>query len=247
MAQRSGWLLVPILLMSIAVVAVTVERALGLRRSHVLPRPLVRQVREQIRAGEVDPAQTQETCAGNPSVAADVVTAMLAKVGRPHTEVESAAAEEIDRQADRLYANVRTLNLAAAVAPLMGLFGTVWGMIEAFFVTASSIEGNKGQELADGIYVALFTTFAGLAVAIPAAVLAHFFEGRILSLMRKIEKLTGDLLPCLEKYEGRRSLAAMRSSTAGSEEFGARTDPAWTGTPRAHPTTSVRPPAPPRA
>ncbi|MEM1304065.1 MAG: MotA/TolQ/ExbB proton channel family protein, partial [Planctomycetota bacterium] len=202
-------------------------------------------------------------CERHPSAAADVVLAMLAKVGRPHPEVEAAASEEIDRQADRLYANVRTLNLAAAVAPLMGLLGTVWGMIEAFFVTASlPIEANKGQALAQGIYTALFTTFAGLAVAIPAAVLAHLFEGRILRLMRRIEQLVAELLPCLERFEGeRRHLLTTGAAGVGGvglpddgltndglpdDGFATRSDPAWAAVPGNHstPAVSPTPPAP---
>ena len=63
---------------------------------------------------------------------------MLAKIGRPHADVEQAVAAESEREAAKLYANVRTLNLAAAISPLLGLLGTVWGMIKAFMATASS-------------------------------------------------------------------------------------------------------------
>lgn len=228
MAYRSRWLLAPIALLSVVVVAIAFERTLGLRRGRVAPRRLLRRLRDQATIGDLDPTLSRATCERYPSAAATVVTAMLDRVGRPHNEVESAAADEIDRQADRLYANVRTLNLAAAVAPLMGLLGTVWGMIQAFFVTASlPIESNKGQALADGIYVALFTTFAGLAVAIPAAVLAHVFEGRILGLMRHVEQLVAELLPHLERFEGsRRPLNGTGLGAAGPT---VRADDAWAG------------------
>jgi biopolymer transport protein ExbB len=94
--------------------------------------------------------------------------------------------------------------MAAAVAPLLGLLGTVQGMIVAFFETAKSEVGqNKATLLAEGIYTALVTTFAGLCVAIPAVVVAHWFEGRIQSLFREIDDLTGTLLPHVERYEGK--------------------------------------------
>jgi biopolymer transport protein ExbB len=129
---------------------------------------------------------------------------MLLKVGRPHAEVERAVAEVSQREADRMYANVRWLNLVAAVAPLLGLLGTVWGMIRAFFDTTQLQVGqNKADFLASGIYVALVTTLGGLAVAIPAAIFAHFFEGRIQRIFHQIEELLFNLLPHVERFEGR--------------------------------------------
>lgn len=200
---KGGWLMVPIVLMSLVVVAVAVERVLGLRRVRVAPRALLRRLRQLGEGGAFEPQTALAACARYPSAAARIVTTTIAKLGRPHAEVEATAAEAINREADRMYANVRTLNLAAAVTPLMGLLGTVWGMIGAFFATATlPIGSNKGQALAEGIYVALVTTFAGLAVAIPAAVLAHFLESRILRLLRSVEQLLAEILPHMEKYEG---------------------------------------------
>lgn len=200
---RGGWLIAPIVLMSFVVGAVAVERWYGLQRRRVAPRKLHRGLLDALSRGSLDQATGGELCRLSPSSSGRVVQAMLAKLGRPHPEVEAAAAEATQREADRLYANVRTLNLAAAVTPLLGLMGTVWGMIQSFFATANMPLGsNKAQALAEGIYVALVTTFAGLAVAIPAAVLAHYFEGRILRLIRRIEELTADLLPSFERYEG---------------------------------------------
>lgn len=206
--MKGGWLMVPILLMSLVVAAVAVERVLGLRRGRVAPRALLRRLRQLAALDDFEPQTALAACARYPSSASRIVTATIAKLGRPHAEVEATAAEAINREADKMYANVRTLNLAAAVTPLMGLLGTVWGMIGAFFATATlPIGSNKGQALAEGIYVALITTFAGLAVAIPAAVLAHFLEGRILRLLRSVEQLLAEVLPHLEKHEGQPRLA----------------------------------------
>ena len=139
-----------------------------------------------------------------PATAAYVIRTMLLKVGRPHTELEHAVSEAGEREAARLYSNVRWLGLAAGVSPLLGLLGTVWGMIMAFFHTANLPNGaNKAEFLANGIYVALVTTFAGLAVAIPAAVLAHWFEGRIQGLFRELDEILLGLMPQLERFEGR--------------------------------------------
>lgn len=208
---KGGWLMAPIVLMSILVVAIGFERAVGLRESRIVPEGLVRELGRLAESSVFDPRQAYQLCQRYPSSAARVVRAMLLKVGRPHAEVETAVANACQGESDSLYANVRTLNLAATVTPLLGLLGTVWGMIQAFFVTANLPDAsNKGEALAQGIYVALVTTFAGLAVAIPAAVLAHYFEGRILRLLRQVENLAASLLPQVERYEGKLRLDKQR-------------------------------------
>jgi len=203
--RKGGWLMVPIVVMSLIAVAIAIERALALRRVKVLPQEMIGALGELGGTqGGFDPRKAYRICQQFPSSAANVIRTMLLKVGRPHSEVEHAVAEASEREAARLYGNVRWLSLAAAVTPLMGLLGTVWGMIEAFFKTTHMVAGqNKADFLAGGIYVALVTTFAGLAVAIPAAIVAHYFEGRIQAMFREIEELLLSLLPQIERYEGR--------------------------------------------
>lgn len=199
-----GHLMWPILAMSLLVVIFGVERLLGLRRFKVLPPELIAGLENMVgKKGGLDPRQTYKLCQQYPSAAANVIKTMLLKVGRPHAEVERAVSDAKEREADWLYANVRWLGLAAGVTPLLGLFGTVWGMILAFFTAANlPAHANKSVELAGGIYVALVTTFAALAVAIPAAVLAHFFEGWIQRLFRELDETILGLLPQLERFEG---------------------------------------------
>lgn len=207
--MRGRWLMLPIAVMSLLVVAVGAERLLGLRRPRVVPTRLIGEL-EGLAAERqgFDPRQAYKLCQKYPSAAAKVVRAMLLKVGRPHSELEQAITRANEREAARLYSNVRWLNLAAAVTPLLGLLGTVWGMIEAFFQTANlPLGANKAEYLADGIWKALVTTFAGLVVAIPAAVLAHYFEGRIQKLFRELDESLQGLLPQLERFEGRLRLS----------------------------------------
>jgi len=86
----------------------------------------------------------------------------------------------------------------------MGLFGTVWGMIRAFFDTTQLSAGqNKADFLAEGIYVAIVTTLGGLAVAIPAAIFSHYFESRIHDMFYRIDELLFNLMPQIERFEGR--------------------------------------------
>ena len=200
-----GIFMIPITGMSVLAVTMAIERLLGLRTQRVLPRGLVSGLGQLAAAeGRFDPKQAYRLCQQFPSAAASVVRVMLLKVGRPLPEIESAIAHTSQREADRLYANVRWLNLAASLSTLLGLIGTIQGMIMAFHrLTYIDASADRTSALADGIYTALVTTFAGLAVAIPALLASHYFEGRILNLFHQIDELTFNLLPLLERYEGR--------------------------------------------
>lgn len=205
LAFRGGVMMIPITLMSVLTVVFGFERALGLRQRKILPDALITglgRISQEKRG--FDPRAAYRLCQQYPSAAANVLKAMLMKVGRPLSEVEQAMKEAGEREADRLYANVRFLTLSAAVTPLLGLLGTVQGMIQAFFVTSHLPPGaNRAEMLAQGIYTALVTTFAGLCVAIPASVLAHYFEGRIQNSLRRLDEALLGLLPQLERFEGR--------------------------------------------
>jgi biopolymer transport protein ExbB len=212
------WLMLPILIMSVVVVAVGIERALALRRHQIAPPELVAQIDGLSSTSNLEPRRLVRACTAHPSALATVTQEILRKLGRPQTEVETTATHVMQRESERLYRNVRTLNLAAAVTPLMGLLGTVWGMIAAFFATANlPVGANKAESLAEGIYIALVTTAAGLVVAIPAAMLAHWLEGRIQKSFLDMEELLGQrLFPQTARLEGRAVAPAARARPAGS-------------------------------
>ena len=213
---QGGLLMIPIGIMSIIVVTLGLERAIALRRGRVIPAELVRGLGDLGEIpGKMDPRKAYRLCQQFPSSASNVIRAMLLKTGRPQSEVEHTVSEASEREAARLYSNVRWLNLIAAIAPLVGLFGTVWGMIRAFFDTTQLVAGqNKADFLAQGIYVALVTTLGGLAVAIPAAILSHYFEGRIQKLFYEVDELLFNLLPQVERFEGRMRVTREKLSEA---------------------------------
>ena len=134
-----------------------------------------------------------------------MIQAAILKVGRPHAELEKAVEDAVAREADEMAQNIRPINVAASIAPLLGLLGTVQGMILAFMVisTTASTGAAKGAELAQGIYTALVTTFAGLTVAIPAIIVANMLEGRIERLLRGMEDVFNEILPLFERFEGK--------------------------------------------
>jgi len=203
-----GLLMWPIVIMSLVVVTFGIERLVALRGGRFLPSGLRDGIGKLVTGG-FDPRKAYRLCQEFPSAAADVLAAMLEKVGRPVPEIERAAEVAKDREASRLYANIRPISLAVTVTPLLGLLGTVQGMIMAFYTTANLEAGaNRAAELASGIYVALITTFAGLCVAIPAAMIAHYLEGRILRGFRGVDDLVAEVLPQLERYENKGRVTA---------------------------------------
>ena len=147
------------LILAVSVVAMTaaIERLLGLRRRRVVPAELVASLKALAAPeGRAGPAAGNALCRQYPSSAATVVKTMLQKIGRPIAEIEHAVADTSEREASRLYANVRWQSLAFNVAPMLGLAGTVYGMLLAFFTTANlSLGENRMATLATGIYAAL--------------------------------------------------------------------------------------------
>ena len=202
---RGGWFMVPLLLLSIFVATVSVERFLALRREKIFPPELVKQLSLLTQSeGGLDPRRAYQACQRYPSSAAYIFRTLLVKVGRPQAELESAVSEAAQREATRLAQISSWLTLAAAIAPLIGLLGTVWGITQAFYDTTQLVVGqNRAEALAQGIYTALVTTMTGLLIAIPAAILSHHFENRIIQLINEIEELSFNILPQFERYEGK--------------------------------------------
>ncbi len=204
LAVAGGVFMIPIAAMSVLAVTMSLERLFALRRQRVLPAELARGL-EQLsnRPDGFDTREARRLCERFPSAAANVVQAMLARAGRPASEIESAVAQASQREADRLYANVRWINLAASISTMLGLIGTIQGMIMAFHrLTVTEVVADRTTMLAGGIYTALVTTFAGLAVAIPALLMSHLLEGKILSSFHQIDELMFHLLPAVAEGQG---------------------------------------------
>jgi len=133
LAFAGGIFMIPITGMSILAATMTIERFIGLRKERVLPEGLVTGLGSLGGAqGSFDPRKAYRLCQQFPSAAANVIRAMLLKVGRPISEIESTAAQASQREADKLYTNVKWINMSAGVSTMLGLIGTIQGMILAF-------------------------------------------------------------------------------------------------------------------
>lgn len=208
--SKGGSFMIPIGLMSMLVVTLAVERMLTLRRKRVIPKKLIEKLENL--ADPIDrfnPSMALAACREHPSPASTAIEAMLMRTGQPLADVERAATEAIQREADDHAAPIRWLSLAAAATPLMGLLGTVWGMIVAFHEsTTLTPDRSRSEQLSEGIYTALVTTLAGLVVAIPAAILAQYLENRLAKYFHRIERVAFALAPGLSRFVGRARLDA---------------------------------------
>lgn len=209
LAVQGGWFMIPIAFASVVTIAFTLERMAALRSGRILPRKLIQKLRALLTEGGLDPRKTWEVCQQHPSPLANAVKAAVLKSGRAQAEVEKAVEDAVERESSAMMRNMRPINVVASIAPLLGLLGTVQGMIMAFMVTSTTTSTGtaKAQELAHGIYTALVTTFAGLSVAVISVVLANWLEGRIERLLEKMEGIFLDLLPQFERFEGRMRVA----------------------------------------
>ncbi len=205
LTYQGGPLMIPIFLFSVLVVTLGFERAIALRRGAILPPALVQALKGQCHPERgLDPREAYRFCVRFPSAAATAIRAMLLKADRPLVEMEQAGREAAEREADRLAGGNRWLALSAQVAPMLGLLGTVQGMILAFFKISTLPPGvSRAQELAASIYMALVTTFAGLCVAIPAAFLGHLYGGRLLRRFRDVDEVLSIVAVNLERWQRR--------------------------------------------
>lgn len=189
MFAAGGVLMYPIAACSIIALAFGIERLVVLRRRRVVPRDFVRRFLEHLERGELDRGAALELCEQNGSPVAEVFAHGIRKWGKPSVEVEQAIIDGGERQVSQLRKHLRILNAVATVSPLLGLLGTVIGMITCFNEIANSSAMGKSEQLAGGIGVALLTTAGGLTVAIPSLVLYMYFAGRVDALVMEMDAL----------------------------------------------------------
>ncbi len=211
--RDGGILMIPIGVCSFILCVFIFERAISLRRGRVIPRPFVRRFLEQLREGQLTREEALKLCEENRSPVAEVFAAAIRKWGRPSVEVEQALIDAGERVTNGLRRYLRLFNGISTVTPLMGLLGTVLGMIGAFNAIVTAGAMGRPELLAAGISQALLTTAAGLSVAIPALITYLFFVSRVDRLIIAIDAL-GQQLVELISAETQTSKSKGRSKAA---------------------------------
>jgi biopolymer transport protein ExbB len=182
-----GPMMWPIGLCSIVALAYGTERWVRLRPGYLGPRSFGHTVLAAVKDKGATPAF--ELCQAKSYPLARILGAGLRRAKAPFLDREKAVEDVAAGEVRRLSSNLRPLLLVWLIAPLLGLLGTVWGMIEAFSNIATEAGIGRPEVLASGIYKALTTTAAGLSVAIPAMVMHHFLKGRIDNFAHRSEEL----------------------------------------------------------
>lgn len=200
-----GWLMIPILLCSVAAVAFIAERFWSLQTNKITPPTLVAQVWQWYKADSLDENRIDALSSNSPL--GRILAAGLQNRAFPR-EVMKESIEDTGRQVvHELERFLNTLGTIAAITPLLGLLGTVIGMIKVFTAITQHGVGNPSI-LAGGISEALITTAAGLFVAIPTLIFYRYFRGKVEMLVLKMEE---EALKMVDVMHGDRELDKQKS------------------------------------
>ena len=189
-----GWVMPVIVLCSVIALGISIERSVALNPDRIAPPHLLANVWKQLKAGELDAQRLKALRHGSPLGA--ILAAGLANRSQGRDVMKESIQEAAGHVVHDLERYLNTLGTVAAVAPLLGLLGTVVGMIRVF--TEITVQGTgNANALAGGISEALITTAAGLVVAIPALVMHRYFTGKIDTIVVGLEQVSIKLVDAL--------------------------------------------------
>lgn len=193
--QSGGWLMVPILLGSVIAAAICVERFWTLQSSRVIPPNLLAQVWGSIKKKQMDSQKIRDIRDGSPL--GEIFAAGITNARRGREIMKEAMEEASGQVMHELERYLTPLGSIAAISPLLGLLGTVVGMIKVFNALMAEGAGNAAV-LSGGISQALITTAAGLSVAIPALFFVNYFQRRVDDLVVTMEQEATKLLDIMQ-------------------------------------------------
>ena len=201
-------MMLPIILGSILALAIVLERFWSLRRPSIMPPGLLQQVLKQLRDGELDAEKLRAIELGSPL--GRILAAGVRNRHRTHEQMKERIEEAGRQVVHELERYLNTLGTIASISPMLGLLGTVFGMIQVFSVITTVGVGNP-HVLAGGIAQALITTAAGLIVAIPALIFHRYFRGLVHSLTLEMEAQAIQFVDTIQRMRSVRRQATERS------------------------------------
>jgi biopolymer transport protein ExbB len=209
----------PLGLCSVTALGFALERLVALRRGRVIPQEFVERFLERLAGGKLDRERAAELCRAHDSPVARVLGHVIRYWGQPAVTIRQALSYDAAGELADLRRNVRVLNGTATLAPLLGLLGTVVGMIESFDALGGSGAGvAKGEALAHGISLALVSTAIGLAIAIVSVAAYYFLLNRIDALVRDLDEQARRVIE-LVSAEGSWQLAERRAGAVPGDHL----------------------------
>jgi len=192
-----GWVMIPLILLSILTIYLLIERIITIRNASSNPDAITDRVRDYVRNGDVEGAITY--CQKKDVPITRILKQGLERLGRPISEIQDAVQAAGKHETFELEKRTNLLASIAGIAPMLGFFGTVVGMIRAF-QEIQNLQGNVNPSvLAGGIWEALVTTAAGLLVGILALFSYNFLIGRIRRLTNDMERSATDFIDLLQE------------------------------------------------
>jgi biopolymer transport protein ExbB len=211
--RAGGVIGIIILALSVMMVALIIEHLISIRRSALMPLGLAEQVHGLIQNRQFK--QAEELCRENPSFLGHVLAAGLAEVGVGYLAVEKSMEDASTERAARLLRKIEYLSVIGTIAPMLGLLGTVWGMIQAFLEFETKANPQV-SELAPGIYKALVTTLLGLSVAVPAVASFAIFRNRIDELVAESSLMAEHVFSDFKRLQANRRKSARQQQGESS-------------------------------
>ncbi len=192
--SRANPMLWPLAACSIFTVGVALERLLALRRKRVIPREFVDRFLERLSAGKLDRDRALELCKANESPAARIFALVVKAWGQPGLTIRQNLSFDAAGEVIELKRNLRVLNGMATLGPLLGLLGTVVGIIQSFDALGGRVGPARGEALAQGISLALVATACGLVIAIFAVTAFYYLLNRVDVLTRELDESTRQVI-----------------------------------------------------
>ena len=202
-------------LCSIVTLGFGLERIVALRRGRVIPKDFVARFHERLAGGKLDRDRALELCKANDSAMARVFSHVVRYWGQPASAIRQAVEADAAGEVVDLKRNVRVLNATATIAPLLGLLGTVIGMIEAFNALGAKAGGAKSEALARGISLALVSTAFGLGIAILSVALYYYLLNRVDVLVRDLDEQARKAIDLVSAESVRPSMDRRTTGYAG--------------------------------
>ena len=202
---KGGWIMIFIGAASMYGLGLILERTVALRRSSIIPRRFLRDLKKIAPQGAENREAALRYCREHPSPISRIMSAGLRKLPQGPAAVERAVEESGGVEVQKLRHNMRMMYGLTVITPMLGLLGTVSGMIDAFRVTASAEGLGKAELLAKGIYEALVCTYAGLLVAIPILFVYYYFIRKIERYVAEMNELSIDFADHFLEYAPPRS------------------------------------------
>ncbi len=197
MATKGGWIMIPLLLLLLLSVYIIAERMVTIRSASKEDPTFMNRIKDYIIDGKVDSAI--KLCQQTNSPSARMVEKGISRLGRPMQDMMVAIENVGNLEISKLEKGLSLLATVAGGAPMIGFFGTVTGMVKAFFDMANSGNDVNMTVLSAGIYQAMITTVGGLAVGIVAYFFYNYLVSRIDSVIRKMEARTMEFLDILNE------------------------------------------------